>query len=315
VRSFDFVLRGVAFTRGDIFQGGQAVFRDGKLLNVTASFQIRLPPNAPVNNITFGFGGDGVIGYIDLQNKYGDGSFVFTTASTIVNADSFAVDQSIAPGSLASVFGTGLAVSTAQANFLALPNELAAVSVLIGGVPAPLQYVSPTQVNLQVPWNLRTGTADVRVATNGFVLPPLRVSILPYSPAIFTIQDGSGQAVAINFDGSIAAPAGTIPGVATRPAKPGDYIMIFCTGLGPVAPAIADGRSAIDGLRTTQTAPQVLIGGTSAEVTFSGLSPQFAGVNQINAIVPAVPSGVQPLQLEIGGVRTTDKVTIAVNGH
>jgi uncharacterized protein (TIGR03437 family) len=91
--------------------------------------------------------------------------------------------------------------------------------------------------------------------------------------------------------------------------------MIFCTGLGPVAPAIVDGRSAIDGVRTTLTAPRVMIGGSSAEVTFSGLSPQFAGINQINAIVPAVSGGVLPLQLEIGGVRTTDKVTIAVDGH
>ena len=315
LRSFDFVLRGVAFTRNDIFQGGQAIFRDGKLANVTASFQVRLPSNAPLNNITFGFGGNGVIGYLDLQNKYGDGSFVFTNASTVVNAASFAVNQPLAPGSLASIFGTGLAVSTTQASLLGLPTELAAVSVAIGGVPAPLQYVSPTQINLQVPWNLPTGTADVRIATNGFVLPLLRVSILPYSPAIFSTQDDAGQAVAINLDGSIAAPAGAIRGVAAHPAQPGDYIMILGTGLGTVAPAVADGRSAIDGLRTTLTRPRVLIGGVAAEVTFSGLSPQFAGVNQINAIVPPVAGGVRALQLEMGGVRTTDKITIAVDGQ
>jgi uncharacterized protein (TIGR03437 family) len=91
--------------------------------------------------------------------------------------------------------------------------------------------------------------------------------------------------------------------------------MILGTGLGAVAPAVADGRSAIDGLRTTLTMPRVLIGGVSAKVTFSGLSPQFAGVNQINAIVPPVAGGVQSLQLEMGGVRTTDKITIAVDGQ
>jgi hypothetical protein len=53
------------------------ILRDGVLENVTASFQVRLPPNAPVNNITFGFGGPGVIGYVDLNNQYGDGSFTF----------------------------------------------------------------------------------------------------------------------------------------------------------------------------------------------------------------------------------------------
>jgi hypothetical protein len=77
--SFDFTLFGVPFTRDDIFQGGQVIFRDGVLDNVTASFQVRLPPGSPVNNITFGFGGSGVIGYIDLDNQFGSGSFVFST--------------------------------------------------------------------------------------------------------------------------------------------------------------------------------------------------------------------------------------------
>ena len=88
------------------------------------------------------------------------------------------------------------------------------------------------------------------------------------------------------------------------------------SALGAVTPAVADGRSAIDGpQRTTLTIPQVLIGGVSAKVTFSGLSPQFAGVNQINAIVPSVAGGMLPLQLEMGGVRTADSITIAVAGQ
>ncbi|HET8548653.1 MAG TPA: hypothetical protein VFL57_11640 [Bryobacteraceae bacterium] len=313
LRSFDFALRGVAFTRNDIFQGGQAIFRNGKLANVTASFQVRLPADAPLRNLTFGFGGDGVIGYVDLENKYGAGSFVFTTASAVVNAASFALNQPLAPGSLASIFGTGLAVSTARAGLLGLPTELAAVSVAIGGVPAPLQYVSPTQINLQVPWNLPAGTADVRITTHGSVLPRLQVSIVPYWPAIFSVQ--GGIAVAINPDGSIAAPAGTLPEAAAHAAQPGDYIAILGTGLGAVSPAIADGRSATDGLRTTLITPRVLISGVSAEVTFSGLSPQFPGVNQINAIVPLVAAGLQPLQLEMGPIRTTDQIAIAVGGH
>jgi hypothetical protein len=73
--SFDFTLLGVPFTRNDIFQGGQVIFQDGILQDVTASFQVILPPNSPVNNITFGFGGPGVIGYIDLAGQFGGGSF------------------------------------------------------------------------------------------------------------------------------------------------------------------------------------------------------------------------------------------------
>jgi hypothetical protein len=74
--SFDFTLLGVTFTKSNILQGGQAIFRDGSLENVTASFQgSSLPPDPPVRNITFGFGGAGIIGYIDLDQQFGEGSF------------------------------------------------------------------------------------------------------------------------------------------------------------------------------------------------------------------------------------------------
>ena len=76
LNSFEFALLGVQFTRQDIFQGGQVIFHDGVLTNVIASFQVFLPPNSPVQNITFGFGGPGVIGYIDLNGQFGSGSFL-----------------------------------------------------------------------------------------------------------------------------------------------------------------------------------------------------------------------------------------------
>jgi hypothetical protein len=76
LNSFDFTLLGVQFTRQDIFQGGQVIFHDGVITDVTASFQVILPPNSPVQNITFGFGGPGVIGYIDRNGQFGSGSFL-----------------------------------------------------------------------------------------------------------------------------------------------------------------------------------------------------------------------------------------------
>jgi uncharacterized protein (TIGR03437 family) len=77
--------------------------------------------------------------------------------------------------------------------------------------------------------------------------------------------------------------------------------------------AIADGAASSDKLRNTVTLPQVLIDGLPASVAFSGLSPQFVGVNQINVIVPAAAkNGVVSLQLRMSGITTTDKVTIAV---
>jgi hypothetical protein len=79
LESFDFTLLGVPFHRSDIFQGGQVIFRNCIEENVTASFQVILPPNSPVENITFGFGGPGVIAYIDLSNQFGQGTFAFGT--------------------------------------------------------------------------------------------------------------------------------------------------------------------------------------------------------------------------------------------
>ena len=75
--SFNFSLLGVSFTRNDISQGGQVIFRNGVLNNVTASFQGVMPAASPVTNITFGFGGPGVIAYIDRANNYATGTFAF----------------------------------------------------------------------------------------------------------------------------------------------------------------------------------------------------------------------------------------------
>jgi hypothetical protein len=81
LNSFDFTLLGVPFTRDDIFQGGQVIFQDGVLQNVTASFQVILPPDSPVQNITFGFGDPMGVAYIDLDGEFGSGSLVLACDS------------------------------------------------------------------------------------------------------------------------------------------------------------------------------------------------------------------------------------------
>ena len=232
--------------------------------------------------------------------------------SAALNGASFATTQTLTPGGLASLFGTGLASASAQASSIPLPLSLGGVSATIGGVPAPLLFVSSTQINLQVPWTVPFGPADIIVTANAAVSAAFRATVSGLSPGIFSTQFGAGPAIAINADGSLAAPAGSIPGIATRPAKVGDTIIILGTGLGLVTPAIASGAASSDALRRTIINPTVLIGGAQATVSFSGLSPQFVGVNQLNVIVPNVPAGVVSLQVEEVGVRTSDKVTIAV---
>lgn len=234
-----------------------------------------------------------------------------------VNAASFAQDQPLSPGSLVSLFGTGLAASTATASTVPLPDSIAGVSVTFSGITAPLRFVSPSQINLQVPWRVEPGVTDIVVTVSGSTSAAFRAQVEPVSPGIFTISSRSRQAVAINADGSVAGEYESIPGVVARPARAGEIIMILGTGFGPVTPANADGAASRDQLRTTIATPAVFINGIPALVTFCGLSPEFVGVNQINVVVPHNPTGAGgewPVQIEIDDMRTSDKVTITVMG-
>jgi uncharacterized protein (TIGR03437 family) len=276
--------------------------------------------NLPAPAMVADFNGDGkpdIAGWTGFARTFEQLSIALNT--TVVNATtgaangaSFVAGEALTGGALASVFGTGFAASNVYASEIPLPTTLGDVSVTIGGFPAPLLFVSPKQINLQVPWEVSGATADIVVTANGIVLPPFHAPIGPLSPGIFTTQSGIGQAIAINPDGSLAGTAGSIPGTALAPAKVGEALVILATGLGPVTPKIADGDNASDGLRNTVTKPKVLIGGEPAEVQFSGLSPQFVGLNQINVVVPQVKAGVVPLQLSVGGITTSNQVTIAV---
>jgi uncharacterized protein (TIGR03437 family) len=122
---------------------------------------------------------------------------------------------------------------------------------------------------------------------------------------------GSGQgAVEIAPTSLLAAPAGTLG----RPVLPGEYIAIFCTGLGPVTNQPATGAAALSSpLSYTTTVPTVTLGGTAAQVTYSGLAPGFAGLYQVNVLIPsAAPAGTSVnLVLSIGGVQS-NTVTIAI---
>jgi len=158
-----------------------------------------------------------------------------------------------------------------------------------------------------------SGAATVVVTRGTTASNSQSVQITPVSPAIFTVMDGVGNAIAINPDGSIAAPVGAISGLNSHPAHAGDAIVILATGLGAVTPASTNGANSADQLRRTVVTPTILLGGKTAELLFSGLSPSFTGVNQINVVVPAGVSGPSvALQVKIGDLITSDKVTIAI---
>jgi uncharacterized protein (TIGR03437 family) len=231
-------------------------------------------------------------------------------AGGVVDAATFTAP--VVPGSLVSIFGANLAAETVSAGAIPLPTTLGEASVSFNGSAAPLLYVSAGQINAQLPWEVSaTGSVSVVVTNAGVSSAPRAVQVGAFSPGLFAV---AGHGIAINPDGTLAAPTGSIPGLASHPATPGDTLMLLASGLGPVTPAGITGDNSLVILRSTTTTPVVLIGGTSAPVTFSGLSPQFVGVYQINVVMPSValPANAAPLQIESGGITSTIHTTIAV---
>ena len=164
-----------------------------------------------------------------------------------------------------------------------------------------------------MPAGVTAGTADVVVMRGQTQSAAQMVQIRASAPGVFSIPPGAGNAIAINADSSIAAPAGSIAGFTTHPAKVNDILIVLATGLGAVDSPITDGAASSDKLRTTIVKPVVTIGGQPAEVQFSGLTPQFPGVYQLNVKVPSVAAGDKlPIQIQMDGVTSTDQVTIAV---
>ena len=250
-------------------------------------------------------------------------ALAFTISSTlapivnpggIVNAG--AAGSPSAPGSIGSLYGANFASSIILADTVPLPTSLGGVSVQINGISAPLYAVSSTQINFQFPWELLgTTQATVVVSVNGVKSPPQTVMIAPVGPAIFTLNSqGTGQGIIqIASTPAFAAPAGSIPGVQTRPARKDEYLTIYCNGLGDVTNRPVTGAPALSNPLSTTLKPTVSIGGISAPVSFSGLVPNLVGIYQVNVQVPDnAPTGnAVPLVITAGGV-ASNTVTVAI---
>jgi len=217
-------------------------------------------------------------------------------------------------GSIASLFGTGLAASPVTATTLALPTTLGGTTVIISGRAVPLFFITPTQINFQFPYEICcTEEMPVTVIVNGVSSNTIMVAAGGYGTffTMFSVDSsGSGQgAIQIANTSILAAPTGSIPGAQSRAAQRGEYLSIYCLGLGPVSNAPAAGNPApVDPLARSGT-PTVWIGGVLAPVTFAGLAPGTVGVYQVNVQVPAgAPSGnAVPVTMN-----SSNTVTIAV---
>lgn len=317
---------GFTFTlTGTGFASGSTVLWNGRSRTTSFSSATRLTATIPASDLaTAGTAPVTVVNPTPGGGTSNALTFTITTGAFtpapaissggVVNAAASATQLAVA-GSIASVFGSNFTDSTVAATSLPLPATLAGVTVQINGLAVPLFAVSSQQINFQVPWYLQgQSQVTITILANGMVSNPVKTPLAPYSPGLFsTNQQGTGQGVvAIGNTGVIAAPLGMFPG--SRPVNRGETVVVYCTGLGPVAAQPLTGSASAASVgATTSTTPTATIGGVAATVSFSGLAPTLVGVYQVNIVVPTdTPvSDAVPLVLSIGGL-DSNKVTIAV---
>jgi uncharacterized protein (TIGR03437 family) len=232
--------------------------------------------------------------------------------SGVVTASAFGGFKSIAPGTWIEIYGSNLATGSrpwtgADFNGVNAPTSLDGTKVTVGGQPAFIGYISSGQVNALVPSNVSTGIQQITVtaATGTSVAYPVVVNPTAagmLAPAYLNL--GGAQYLGALFSDfqTFVAPPGAISGYSSRRARPGDVIVVFGAGFGPVTPNTPAGQ--LYSGNTTLTLPlQIFFGSTLATLQYSGLAPSLAGVYQFNVVVPNIPaSDVVPVSFSLNGV-------------
>ncbi len=225
--------------------------------------------------------------------------------------------NTIQPGEWVSIYGSNLANTVAvwKGDF---PTTLGGTIVTIDSRPAYLSYVSPSQINLQVPDDAATGPVSVAVttpsgtatstATLAAVAPAFLLLDNKHVAGIILRPDGSGSQGGGAYD--ILGPTGNSLGYPTVPAKAGDTVELFATGFVPTNPAVPPGQ-AYSGTAPALDAVNVAIGGWNVTPMFAGLSG--AGLFQINlTIAGGEGPGDVPLVATAGGAQTPSGVVISL---
>jgi uncharacterized protein (TIGR03437 family) len=302
-----FVLAG----QEDVIQGTGGVAyspcdvnRDGKtnITDVQGMINEALGDSPPANDLNL----DGVVNVVDIQIVMGaaiNGVCLASasppagpTITAMVNAASFQSGP-IAPGEVVVLLGSGLGSS-------------GGVQVVFDGTPAPLTYVSPTEINCVVPYEVASkGRSQIQMRYRDRTSVPFSLDTAATNPGIFTAdRSGNGWAAALNQDQSGNSPA--------NPAARGSTVVLFMTGEGQTSPPGVTGKvTAVSGRTLQPVLPvAVLIGGQPASVVFYGEAPGvISGVMQLNVQIPSnIPSGEIPVSVSVGGNSSQSGVTVSV---
>jgi uncharacterized protein (TIGR03437 family) len=215
------------------------------------------------------------------------------------------VGAAVAPGTVSQVYGTNLATSPDGPSTVPLPVNFKNVQVLVGGLSAPIYYISPTQLTIQVPSELAaTNEYQALISVNNAYSLPQPIDVVPVAPGVVAFPDGSLVAQH-SVDFSLVT--------AASPAKPGEVLIIYLVGLGATNVAVPSGNPApTNQLISVSNPVTVTIDGETVQTPFVGLTPGGVGLYQINLVVPAdAKAGKLPVTITEAGI-AANPVTLLV---
>jgi len=289
----------VDFAVGGMFLGSTAL--TGSAGTATATLSVngsQLPAGGGTITATYGSASASVTSSVTVSvQSSGSASSGTPAIAGLVNGATF--KATYAPGGILSVFGTQLAPSIAAASSVPLPVSMAGVAVTMNGIAAPLYYVSPAQLNIQIPYEISANTPiQMSVNNNGQVVSQ-SFTVAAEAPAILTDQSGA-----------------VVPNAS---AARGQIVSLYLTGAGAVMPQISTGAAppattAVTDLPTPVASTTVTIGGSGASIQFAGIPYGLVGVVQINCQVPStVNTGAQPVVVTVGGVASAPAILNITN--
>jgi uncharacterized protein (TIGR03437 family) len=223
--------------------------------------------------------------------------------------------QFLSPGALFTIFGSGFAAAPAhiaQPAARSLPTVLGHACVMIGGVGASLLDVAPGRIDGQVPTSLSPGNFAVQVVANcdsssPAASAPVSLEIRGVSPELFHLKSsasGISPIVAYKAGSGILTGSGdpALP-YHSAPAKPGETLILYASGLGPVSPLASEVAVSIGNVHLPP-----------ANILSAGIVPGYAGLYQVEIAIPqGVRSGPQPMVVSVGGVSSPASVYLSMD--
>jgi uncharacterized protein (TIGR03437 family) len=274
-----------------------------------------------------------LFGGLDTAGQYFEDTWTFDLGplppmapliGSVVSASSYGGFSSVAPESFVEIYGSNLAPDTrgwTSADFTGnqAPTSLDGVEVSIAGQKAFVNYIvaNPGQVNVELPSNIPTGAQQITVTNKNGTSAPFNVTVNAtepglLAPASFKIG-GKQYVVAFHSDNvTYVLPSGAIAGIPSRPAQPGETIVMYGNGFGAVTPNIPAGELA-EGNSQLVASMEILFGETTGKLAYYGLSPGLVGVYQFDVVVPAIPNNdLVPLSFKLAGVAGAQTLYTAV---